>query len=161
MDPRSLDIEFITYKAVPLFSLASVAQRSELHMLDYSQVLIAGHWDNLPLYIGFMSKTQVAGTLVLCTRVFQSKIWQQWWLGNSDPDQSLCPIRALGFYVNRIESTRKGLNPRFLPLRATSSGKISCNTISGWLGCTILLSYEARRRRKYRNRRNQSLTCFF
>ena len=63
-------------------------------------------------------------------------------MSRSEPDRTLCPVRALRFYLSRTESIRAGRKPLFLPLRATESGTLSPNTISAWIRKTISLAYQ-------------------
>ena len=64
-------------------------------------------------------------------------------MDKSEPDRTLCPVRALQFYLKRTESLRAGRRPLLLPIRQTASGAVSPATVSGWIRWAILIAYQA------------------
>ena len=55
-------------------------------------------------------------------------------------DRSLCPVRALKYYLDRTKDLRKNKNLLFVAIREGFTRDISRATISFWLKQTILLS---------------------
>ena len=56
-------------------------------------------------------------------------------------DRSLCPVRALKFYLDRTKDLRKNKNLLFVAIKEGFTRDISRATISSWLKQTILLAY--------------------
>ena len=139
----SVDLSLLTYKTVFLLSLATGARRGEIHALDRSLLRWSSDGKDVFLRprVGFVSKTQVARDPSTALTGFWVKSLSAT-MDRSEPDRSLCPVRALRFYLARTESSRAGRKPLFLPLRATESGTLSPNTISAWIRKTISLAYQ-------------------
>ena len=57
-------------------------------------------------------------------------------------DRSLCPVRALKYYLQRTKSLRKGKDLLFISLREGYTRDITRVTISSWIKKTILFCYE-------------------
>ena len=57
-------------------------------------------------------------------------------------DRSLCPVRALKYYLDRTKDLRKNKNLLFVAIKEGFTRDISRATISSWLKQTILLAYE-------------------
>ena len=57
-------------------------------------------------------------------------------------DRSLCPVRALKYYLDRTKDLRKNKNLLFVAIKEDFTRDISRATISSWLKQTILLAYE-------------------
>ena len=63
-------------------------------------------------------------------------------VGRDRPDRTLCPVRALRFYVKRTgrPALRRDRKKLFLPLRESNNREISAATISRWLKSLILMA---------------------
>ena len=93
LDQASL--QFLTWKTFFLLTLASAKWRNKIHAL----LVETGHlrFDSsdgsvaLLCQPGFLAKNQLQGLSKTC--------------GQDDEDRLLCPVRALKFYPNRVEST--------------------------------------------------------
>ena len=58
-------------------------------------------------------------------------------------DSSLCPVRAVRFYLDKAKDMRVGRKKLFVAYKQGYGEKdIHPNTISGWLKQTIVLAYE-------------------
>ena len=57
-------------------------------------------------------------------------------------DRSLCPVRALRYYLDRKKDLRKDKNLLFVAIKEGFTRDISRATISSWLKQTILLASE-------------------
>ena len=86
--------------------------------LDYREV-------TLRPYVGFMVKTHVARDPSTTLTGFRDKSLAAS-LDKSEPDQTLCPVRALWYYMylKCTETFRAGRKALFLPLRK-ASGRLS------------------------------------
>ena len=57
-------------------------------------------------------------------------------------DRSLCPVRAIRFYMDRTKSVRKDQKKFFIAYTEPGHSKELCQgTISSWLKRTIILAY--------------------
>ena len=122
-DMALIDLKLLTLKTVFLLSLATGARRGEIHALDRSRIRWSANGQDVFLrpYVGFVSKTQVARDPSTALTGFWVKSLSAT-LDRSEPDRSLCPVRALRYYMDRTEPHREGRRPLFLPLRKTESG---------------------------------------
>ena len=142
-DPTRVSLQHLTYKTVFLISLASAARRGELHALDLTLTRWSEDRRSVTLRprVGFMAKTHLARDPSTAYRGFTLRAMSAQ-MDKSDPDRTLCPVRALRFYLKRTESLRAGRRALFLPIRRTKSGTLSPATISGWIRRAILLAYQ-------------------
>ena len=58
-------------------------------------------------------------------------------------DRSLCPVRALKYYLDRTKDLKKNKNLLFVAIKEGFNRDISRATILSWLKQTILLAYES------------------
>ena len=58
-----------------------------------------------------------------------------------DPERTLCPVRALKFYLTATKGIRAGRSQLFLPIKETKKTNVSKNTISRWIVEAIKLAY--------------------
>ena len=142
-DMKQVPLKWLAYKTVFLLALASGARRSELHALDVHETAWSEDRSSVTLkpYLGFLAKNHVVTDPSTAFTGFTIRAMAPT-LHRSEPDRTLCPVRALRWYLDRTKPTRKGRRPLFLPLRATESGQIGANTVSAWLKATVLKAYE-------------------
>ena len=57
-------------------------------------------------------------------------------------DRSLCPVRALRYYLDRTKDLRKGKDLVFVSFRKSFEKDIVPATISSWIKQTVLLCYQ-------------------
>ena len=129
----SISFKALTYKTVFLLALASGRRRSELHALGVSDGLVKLSKTEVVLRTtpGFLAKNQVAGSVATPITI---KALSN--LTGSDPQEvTLCPVRAIRWYLSRTKSRRDGNMRFFLPL----SKKADCSAadISKWICGTI------------------------
>ena len=129
----SISFKALTYKTVFLLALASGRRRSELHALGVSDGLVKLSKTEVVLRTtpGFLAKNQVAGSVAAPITI---KALSN--LTGSDPQEvTLCPVRAIRWYLSRTKSRRDGNMRFFLPL----SKKADCSAadISKWICGTI------------------------
>ena len=57
-------------------------------------------------------------------------------------DKSLCPVRALRYYLDKTKDLRKGKKLLFVAIKEGYSKDISKATISSWIKQSIILAYQ-------------------
>ena len=136
----SASLKFLTYKTVFLLAFATARRRSELHALSVETGFIRFNEsdDSLTLLCqpGFLAKNQLPS--VLPKPITVPSLSGN--CGPSDTDRLLCPVRALKFYLKRVEGKRGRRKRLFLPLIGCKD--ISAASISRWISCTIKLAYK-------------------
>ena len=76
-------------------------------------------------------------------------VWPQWsyrpwsvlWISHSR-DRSLCPVRALRYYLDRASDLRQNKEFVFVSFKKGFDKDISPATISSWIKQTVILCYE-------------------
>ncbi|MCG7869396.1 MAG: hypothetical protein JAY74_23885 [Candidatus Thiodiazotropha taylori] len=136
---KSVDIKFVTFKAVFLLTFASARRRSEIHALSVEEGCFRydRNSDSLTLLTqpGFLAKNQLPDSLpepIVIPGLTQ-------FCGSDSDDRLLCPVRAVRAYLDRVKSKRSGRKRLFLPLKGTKD--ISPATISRWICEVIRLAY--------------------
>ena len=61
---------------------------------------------------------------------------------NLDQDRTLCPVRALRYYLDRTKSILKGRKKLFIAFKKGYHREITPITLSSWLKATVKLAYE-------------------
>ena len=56
---------------------------------------------------------------------------------------TLCPVRALRYYLDRTSVLRKGKNLLFVSFKEGFDRDITRSTISSWIKQTVLLAYQS------------------
>ena len=106
---RKASLKCLTFKTVFLLGLGSGKRRSEIHAWLYKNIRHQENWSQVSLYPSpiFLSKNQLAleGPACVAPVVIPA-------LGPSldkslTEDKSLCPVRALRYYLDRTKDLRK------------------------------------------------------
>jgi integrase len=139
------EFKHVTLKTVFLVALASGARRSEIHALT-NQVLHTENWNSIHILPDpqFVPKTRLAseGTAVLqpvvikaLTKVLPSELQE---------DRSLCPVRAVRYYMKKADELRGTRKKLFIAYKKgfDKDREIHMNTVSSWLKKVIKLAYE-------------------
>jgi len=141
-EPMSqVDIKFVTWKTVFLLSFASARRRSEIHALsvhpsclrfntDHSQVTLRTD----PIFLAKNQLPLVTGESIVIPALSP-------FVGQTEIDRFLCPVRALRYYIDRTSASRAARMRLFLPIKPGSID-ISQDTISRWLSQTIKMAYQ-------------------
>ncbi len=138
---RLADLKHLTYKAVFLLLLATAKRVSEIHALT-SMVSHTEGWKEMTLHFdpSFVAKTQKLSDH--STKMVSISIPA---LAPSVeeglPDRSLCPVRAVRFYIDRTAPSRAGRKRLFLPIQVGRLKDLSKNTLSKWTQRVILEAY--------------------
>ena len=128
-------LKYLTFKMVFLLALGSGKRRSEIHAWLYRNIRHQERWSQVSLYPSpsFLSKNQLARdgpssvALVVIPALAPS-------LDRSlKEDKSLCPVRALHYYLDRTKALREGKDLVFVSFRKSFQKDIVPSTISSWI----------------------------
>ena len=128
----------LSWKTVFLLTLASAKRRSEIHALSSAPDHLRFNGDGSVTFLcqtGFLAKTQlpsIAPSPFTVPSLSHS-------LSHDDVDRTLCPVRALHFYLSRVKQQRGKRLRLFIPVKG--KGDISKASISRWIASTIRFAY--------------------
>ena len=138
---KEASLKHLTFKTVFLLALGSGKRRSELHAwLNRNQL----DWSKVSLYPSpsFLSKNQLAkeGPDSVAPVVIPALAPT---LDRSlKSDRSLCPVRALRYYLDRTSDLQQHKELVFVSFKKGFNKDISPATISSWIKQTVILCYE-------------------
>ena len=132
-----------TFKTVFLLALGSGKCRSEIHAWQSKNIRHQSDWSKVSLYPspGFLSKNQLAkeGPDSVAPVVIPALAPT---LDRSlKSDRSLCPVRALRYYLDRTSDLRQNKELVFVSFKKGFDKDIS-PAISSWIKQTVILCYE-------------------
>ena len=141
---RKASLKHLTFKTVFLLALGSGKRRSEIHAWLYRNIRHQENWSQVSLYPspGFLSKNQLArdGPAAVAPVVIPALAPS---LDRSlKEDKSLCPVRALRYYLDRTKDLRSGKDLVFVSFRKSFQKDIVPATVSSWIKQTVLLCYQ-------------------
>ena len=107
---RKASLKYLTFKTVFLLALGSGKRRSEIHAWLFRNIRHQENWSQVSLYpsANFLAKNQLArdGPAAVTPVVIPALAPT---LDKSlSEDRSLCPVRALRYYLNRTKDLRQG-----------------------------------------------------
>ena len=141
---RKASLKHLIFKTVFLLALGSGKRRSEIHAWLYRNIRHQENWSQVSLYPSpsFLSKNQLArdGPASVAPVVIPA-LAPTLDKALSD-DKSLCPVRALRYYLDRTKDLRKGKDLVFMSFRKGFQKDIVPATISSWIKQTVLLCYQ-------------------
>ena len=125
-------LKHLTYKTVFLLALGSGKRRSEIHAWQNKNIRHQSDWSKVSLYPSpsFLSKNQLAkeGTESMAPVVIPALAPT---LDRSlKSDRSLCPVRALRYYLDRTSDLRQKKEMVFVSFKKGFDKDISPSTIS-------------------------------
>ena len=138
-------LKHLTFKTVFLLALGSGKRRSEIHAWNiYKNIRHQSDWSKVSLYPSpsFLSKNQLAkeGPESVAPVVIPALAPT---LDKSlKSDRSLCPVRALRYYLDRTSDLRQNKELVFVSFKKGFDKDISPATISSWIKQTVILCYE-------------------
>ena len=141
---KEASLKHLTFKTVLLLALGSGKRRSEIHAWLHKNIRHQSDWSKVSLYPSpsFLSKNQLAKegpdsvTPVVIPTLAPS-------LDRSlKGDRSLCPVRALRYYLDRTSDLRQNKELVFVSFKKGFDKDISPATISSWIKQTVILCYE-------------------
>ena len=141
---REASLKHLTFKTVFLLALGSGKRRSEIHAWQNKNVRQQSDWSKVSLYPSpsFLSKNQLAkeGPESVAPVVIPALAPT---LDRSlKSDRSLCPVRALCYYLDRTSDLRQNKELVFVSFKKGFDKDISPATISSWIKQTVILCYE-------------------
>ena len=127
-----------------MLALASGKRRSEIHAWVANKVSNLGQWEKVTLFPSsdFIAKNQLARegsqsvspvTITALTTIVDRQFKE---------DRTLCPVRALRFYLDRTKDLRGSHSLLFISFKKGHTSDIRPATLSSWLKQTILLCYK-------------------
>ena len=141
---RKASLKHLTFKTVFLLALGSGKRRSEIHAWLAKNIRHQEDWSKVSLYPSpsFLSKNQLArdGPASVAPVVIPALAPT---LDKSlSGDRSLCPVRALRYYLDRTKDSRQGKELVFVSFKKGFQKDIVPATISSWVKQTVLLCYQ-------------------
>ena len=141
---RDSSLKLLTFKTVFLLALALGKRRSEIHAWQNRNIRLQSDWSKVSLYPSpsFLSKNQlakegpesVAPVVVPALAPTLDKSLKS--------NRSLCPVRALRYYLDRTSDLRQNKELVFVSFKKGFDKDISPATISSWIKQTVILCYE-------------------
>ena len=141
---REASLKHLTFKTVFLLALGSGKRRSEIHAWQHKNIRHQSDWSKVSLFPSpsFLSKNQLAkeGPESVAPVVIPALAPT---LDKSlKSDRSLCPVRALRYYLDRTSDLRQSKELVFVSFKKGFDKDISPATISSWIKQTVILCYE-------------------
>ena len=141
---REASLKHLTFKTVFLLALGSGKRRSEIHAWQHKNIRHQSDWSKVSLFPSpsFLSKNQLAkeGPQSIAPVVIPALAPT---LDKSlKSDRSLCPVRALRYYLDRTSDLRQHKELVFVSFKKGFDKDISPATISSWIKQTVILCYE-------------------
>ena len=141
---KEASLKLLTFKTVFLLALGSGKQRSEIHAWQNKNIRHQSDWSKVSLYPSpsFLSKNQlakegpdsVAPVVIPALAPTLDKSLKS--------DRSLCPVRALRYYLDRTSDIRQNKELVFVSFKKGFDRDISPANISSWIKQTVILCYE-------------------
>ena len=142
---KEASLKHLTFKTVFLLALGSGKRRSEIHAWLHKNIRHQSDWSKVSLYPSpsFLSKNQLAkegpDSVALVVIPGLAPTLDKSLKG----DRSLCPVRALRYYLDRTSDLRKNIRELvFVSFKKGFDKDISPATISSWIKQTVILCYE-------------------
>ena len=141
---KEASLKHLTFKTVFLLALCSGKRRSEIHAWLHKNIRHQSDWSKVSLYPSpsFLSKNQLAkeGPDSVAPVVIPALAPT---LDKSlKGDRSLCPVRALHYYLDRTSDLRQNRELVFVSFKKGFDKDISPATISSWIKQTVILCYK-------------------
>ena len=141
---KEASLKHLTFKTVFLLALGSGKRRSKIHAWLHKNIRHQSDWSKVSLYPSpsFLSKNQLAkeGPDSVAPVVIPALAPS---LDRSlKGDRSLCPVRALCYYLDRTLDLRQNKELVFISFKKGFDKDTSPATISSWIKQTVILCYE-------------------
>ena len=141
---KEASLKYVTFKAVFLLALDSGKRRSEIHAWQNRNIRHQSDWSKVSLYPSpsFLSKNQLAKEGPECVTPVVIPALAPTLDKSLKSDRSLCPVRALRYYLDRTSDIRQNKGLVFVSFKKGFDKDISPATISSWIKQTVILCYE-------------------
>ena len=132
---KDTDLKHLTLKTAFLLALASGKHCSEIHAWVANKVSNVGQWEKVALFPSsdFIAKNQLARegsqsvspvTIPALTTIVDRQFKE---------DRTLCPVRALRYYLDRTKDLRGSQSLLFISFKKGHTSDIRPATLSSWL----------------------------
>ena len=142
---KDASLKVLTFKTVFLMALASGKRRGEVHAWTFSSLRHKPHWREVTISPSpaFLAKNQLASEGPDLIRPIVIPALKPFLSSDLSDDMTLCPIRALRYYLDRTSTLRKGKNLLFISFKEGFDKDIQRSTISSWIKQTVALAYQS------------------
>ena len=141
---RKASLKHLTFKTVFLLALASGKRRSEIHAWLNKNIRHQADWSKVSLYPSpsFLAKNHFAKEGPECVAPVVIPALAPTLDKSLKEDRSLCPVRALRYYLDKTQDLRTGKELVFVSFKQGFNKDISPATISSWIKQTVVLCYD-------------------
>ena len=141
---RKASLKHLTFKTVFLLALGSGKRRSEIHAWLFRNIRHQENWTQVSMYPSpsFISKNQLAKEAPASIAPVVIPALSTYLDRSLKEDRSLCPVRALRYYLDRTKDSREGKELVFVSFRPSFQKDIVPATISSWIKQTVILCYQ-------------------
>ena len=141
---REASLKHLTFKTVFLLALGSGKRRSEIHAWQHKNIRHQTDWSKVSLFPSpsFLSKNQLAKEGPKSVAPVAIPALAPTLDKSLKSDRSLCPVRALRYYLDRTSDLRQYKELVFVSFKKGFDKDISPATISSWIKQTVILCYE-------------------
>ena len=141
---RKASLKHLTFKTVFLLALGSGKRRSEIHAWLNKNIRHQADWAKVSLYPSpsFLAKNHLAKEGPECVAPVVIPALAPTLDKSLKEDRSLCPVRALRYYLDKTQDLRQGKELVFVSFKKGFTKDISPATIPSWIKQTVILCYD-------------------
>ena len=141
---RKASLKHLTFKTVFLLALGSGKRRSEIHAWLNKNIRHQADWSKVSLYPSpsFLAKNHLAKEGPECVAPVVIPALAPTLDKSLKEDRSLCPVRALHYYLDKTQDLSQGKELVFVSFKKGFTKDISPATISSWIKQTVILCYD-------------------
>ena len=141
---REASLKHLSFKTVFLLALGSGKRRSEIHAWQHKNIRHQSDWSKVSLFPSpsFLSKNQLAKEGPASVAPVVISVLAPTLDKSLKSDRSLCPVRALRYYLDRTSDLRQHKELVFVSFKKGFDKDISPATISSWIKQTVILCYQ-------------------
>ena len=141
---RKASLKHLAFKTVFLLALGSGKRRSEIHAWLSKNIRHQEDWSKVSLYPSpiFLSKNQLARDGPAAVAPVVIPALAPTLEKSMSEDRSLCPVRALRYYLDRTKDLCQGKDLVFVSFKKGFQKDIVPATVSSWIKQTVLLCYQ-------------------
>ena len=116
-----------------------------MHAWTFSSLRHKPHWKEVTISPSpaFLAKYQLASDFPDSLKPVVIPALKPFLSSDLTEDMTLCPARALRYYLDRTSALRKGKNLLFISFKEGFDKGFMRSTISSWIGQTVLLAYQS------------------
>jgi integrase len=137
------DMKYLSFKTAFLLALATGSRVSELHAIDVRTIRFSEGRQEVSFApaIQFLSKTQNPEDVQRALARISVKSLTDFVDEQMQEDRSLCPVRALRYYLDKTNNVRRASIRLFISCLAPHA-EITKATLSAWIKRTVKLAYQ-------------------